>query len=884
MPATTRTQAVSPGYIYTVTASSEAIVRDVETDKLLCKANNGSQGMFVAIGGTVSITTSDPTATITQASTNSGGARFEVHQTRPDTGEEGVIYLIPITSSTEEENEYEEWIWVKGEWERLGTTGVNLSNYATLTDANTYSGNNTFNGLLLKSNSSSLGDTSVLNRSEADARYGRLDANNTWSGAQYIGANGSLTLHPDSTIVAPRSIRGSDNVTWVSFNGLHLVGIADIEASDVKTPIVTTNVLYTIDITNNKGDDVKVNDNLRIQNTLYVDSIQANTSNAIINLSDVRELRFGNPVDGAVLSGVQYLKYADTLVNLGFNGDIEITSAGLRLVNQGSWLEFNQGTISGVAALRTNGTNLLLERSRAKLDTDLWLIHSHGLFASHISGVKSLTNDTVTIKYNEPSIPAINNAVGVAAPEGIKVTASTNNLYSPEVTISPSKIEAFQLNAASFGSGKYGLRLTPDSCQLYGIDFAYGDAWSSYPVDGVAPAILSSDTVKIMKPALTLDTTGVASLAFGGAPKVLFRTFTEATPAIFEFQAGHWSDDSHSAIVTGMVDLRKPSLDTTALHTNSLINKNELESLILVKTDSDGNIAIGDDAQIAAGSGSIAIGVGSQSEYAGVAIGPLAQASGESIAIGNYVYSEHIAIGHNTYAYAAGIAIGSNTEAKVGELNITVGGHHLDNQGARCTMLLYGGTSYSDRDTTGYLTFEIGDTLYNEKESDPDTHIDSITISKPNLWSALDRAKYRGAQPYASYAASAVSNIPALEPNSITHIYTATEAAIDLSDITLAQHDTAVTTAELWVEVTTAGATITWPDDMLWPDEADPATAPSFTGPEDTTEAGYTMQRLYCVTLRTQPIVNISTGNAGTPLLIATVAYTLDHKVPVSGS
>ena len=114
MPAYTSTRAVSPGYIYTVTASSEAIVRDVETDKLLCKANEGSQGMFVAIGGTVSMTTEDITATITQSSTTSGGARFEVQPTRPATGEEGVIYLIPITSSTDEDNEYEEWIWVKG--------------------------------------------------------------------------------------------------------------------------------------------------------------------------------------------------------------------------------------------------------------------------------------------------------------------------------------------------------------------------------------------------------------------------------------------------------------------------------------------------------------------------------------------------------------------------------------------------------------------------------------------------------------------------------------------------------------------------------------------------------------------------------------------------
>lgn len=1029
---TTITQAVSPGYIYTVTASSEAIVRDVETDKLLCKANNGSQGMFVAIGGTVSMVTDDPTATITQSSATSGGARFEVQQTRPDTGEEGVIYLIPITSSTEEENEYEEWIWVKGEWERLGTTGVNLSNYATLTGANTYSGDNTFNGLLLKKNSASLGDTSVLNRSEADARYGRLDANNTWSGEQYIAANGSLMMHPDAIIVAPRGIRGNEDVTWLSFNGLHLVGIAGLEASDVKTPTITTNVLHAKVIRSSQSDNKidfagytgSLPADLSGINTLSLNKLRADSSVTVpmiethtitpyagrgnyIQLQDVNTIVAINTLfptldPSTSLSGVRSLKYKNNSIDLNYgtntialHGDLSLTGFTPRILNMGA-----NGVISGVSSLATGNTKLILNDAskwgHTTLSNDLeFASPNNRLFVGHISGVQtlrnanvslnfdpsfggrirvgdatvplevkhlsgvqslqyadiimtfdpdsnparihinpstslevsqlsgvlSLVNNSVTVTYNNPNVVHGNNAMLVAAPEGINVSETTAQIA--KVKIAPYKIEAFQLNADSFGQGKYGLRLTPDSCQLYGIDFAYGDVWSSYPMDGGAlPAFLSSDTVKIMKPALTLYTTGVASLAFGEAPKVLFRTFPNGGgTAIFEFQAGYWSDDSHSAIVTGMVDLRKPSIPVENLHRHSLINKTELLYVVPIVTDkSNHKLAIGHDAALG-GAGSVyitpysnnqliglssvvigngadgtdySVAIGSNAEAArnGVAIGYVSSVTDSGVAIGNLSNSTLLgtgvgdssmagdratALGSYTIAANGGVAIGHECTAVIGRLNLSTGGE----DGARCSMLWYGGTSYDDRDNSGYLSFEIGNTVYNNRDK-TGAQNDTVTISKPNLWSALDRAKYRGAQPYASYAASAVSNIPALEPNSITHIYTATNADIDLSDITLAQHDTAVTTAELWIEVTSAGATITWPDDMLWPDEADPTTAPSFSGPEESTEVGYTMQRLYCVTLRTQPVVNISTGNAGTPLLIATVAYTLDHKVPVA--
>lgn len=965
MPTTT-IQAVSPGYVYTVTASSEAIVRDVETDKLLCKANNGKQGMFVAIGGTVSMTTDDPTATITQSNTTSGGARFEVHQTRPDTGEEGVIYLIPITSGTDEDNEYEEWIWVKGEWERLGTTGVNLSNYATLTDANTYSGNNTFNGLLLKNNSSSLGDTSVLNRSEADARYGRLAGGNNWSNEQHIAAGGALMIHPSATLIT-NNIQGDVLGNGrLNFNGLHLTHVGDIAASGINVNRAYTIHLHVATINAHVGDSIRmqspvnIDGSLRMHGNLFVDLIQPNNYSSIsIGAATIGNLG-GN--SGMSITGDLIMHSSSTLVvgkitspseSIAINSDLVFVDCGIdyadylrvnnyvatdilttnviRTWNRASTIVIQDTTelqagyssgirFSGIRSLTNGEVALTLDSTKNCITAGNVNVP---LVAPALSGVLSLKTGDVVVVYNAPTstVHSVNSML-VQASEGIKVTS---NLYSaPDVTISPSIIEAFQLNEDLFGVHKYGLRIAPDSCQLFGVDFAYGDVWSSYPVEGAAPLFSPLDTVKIMKPSLSVASTDFAAVDFDYANTVLFRTFpNDGGTAIFEFQAGHWSDDSHSAIVTGMVDLRKPSVSVENLHRHSLINKTELLYVVPVVTDKNNRkLAIGHDAALGGyssvyitphsdnqliglssvvigdnadgGDYSVAIGTSAEATNNGVAVGCVSSASYSGVAIGNLSYSTMLgtgvgdssiagnhatALGSYTSAANGGVAIGYKCSAGIGMLNLATGGE----DSARCSMIWYGGTSYDDRDTSGYLSFEIGNTVYNNR-ANTDAQNDTVTISKPNLWSALDRAKYRGAQPYMSYAESAVSGIPALEPNSITHIYTATAVTIDLSGITLAQHDTAVTTAELWIAVTTAGATITWPDGMLWPDEADPTTAPSFTGPEESTEVGYTAQRLYCVTLRTQPTVNITTGNADTPLLVASIAYTLDHKVASASS
>ena len=61
---------------------------------------------------------------------------FLVVQTLPQTGEANIIYLVPAEDPNPD-NIYEEYIYVNNNWEMIGTTKVDLSNYYTKTETDT---------------------------------------------------------------------------------------------------------------------------------------------------------------------------------------------------------------------------------------------------------------------------------------------------------------------------------------------------------------------------------------------------------------------------------------------------------------------------------------------------------------------------------------------------------------------------------------------------------------------------------------------------------------------------------------------------------------------------------------------------------------------------
>lgn len=70
---------------------------------------------------------------IAQAIASAGIITYRTEDALPDTGDLNVIYLVPAESS-EEKNAKDEYMWIDGQWEKIGSTTVNLSDYWSKTE------------------------------------------------------------------------------------------------------------------------------------------------------------------------------------------------------------------------------------------------------------------------------------------------------------------------------------------------------------------------------------------------------------------------------------------------------------------------------------------------------------------------------------------------------------------------------------------------------------------------------------------------------------------------------------------------------------------------------------------------------------------------------
>lgn len=78
-------------------------------------------------------TTSFVTQSIASAIASVETLRIEIVTTLPETGESNVIYFVPMTNP-KDSNLYEEYIWINGSYELIGTTQIDLSNYWSKTE------------------------------------------------------------------------------------------------------------------------------------------------------------------------------------------------------------------------------------------------------------------------------------------------------------------------------------------------------------------------------------------------------------------------------------------------------------------------------------------------------------------------------------------------------------------------------------------------------------------------------------------------------------------------------------------------------------------------------------------------------------------------------
>lgn len=72
--------------------------------------------------------TAAQTADIINSISIASGAKIETVEVLPETGQEQTLYLVPKTDP-QQGDIFDEYVWIKGKYEFIGTTKVNLSNY-----------------------------------------------------------------------------------------------------------------------------------------------------------------------------------------------------------------------------------------------------------------------------------------------------------------------------------------------------------------------------------------------------------------------------------------------------------------------------------------------------------------------------------------------------------------------------------------------------------------------------------------------------------------------------------------------------------------------------------------------------------------------------------
>lgn len=77
------------------------------------------------------------------AAVNEIGIKVLVVAELPEEGEPLTIYFVPAKDASQE-NIYNEYMWIEDEWELIGSTAIDLSDYMTLSTNQTVSGEKTF--------------------------------------------------------------------------------------------------------------------------------------------------------------------------------------------------------------------------------------------------------------------------------------------------------------------------------------------------------------------------------------------------------------------------------------------------------------------------------------------------------------------------------------------------------------------------------------------------------------------------------------------------------------------------------------------------------------------------------------------------------------------
>ena len=107
--------------------TSNTTIHVTASDKTNWNGKANKATTLAGYGITDAMTAEQITNAINDAIGSVTGISFEVVESLPSTGESGKIYLVSHTHGAQDQ--YDEYIYYNGAWEKIGSTDIDLSNY-----------------------------------------------------------------------------------------------------------------------------------------------------------------------------------------------------------------------------------------------------------------------------------------------------------------------------------------------------------------------------------------------------------------------------------------------------------------------------------------------------------------------------------------------------------------------------------------------------------------------------------------------------------------------------------------------------------------------------------------------------------------------------------
>lgn len=213
------------------------------------------------------------------AVSQSAALHREIVNSLPITGDEYVIYMVPVTGSGDDN--YNEYMWINGTYELIGNTRVDLTDYYNKTQVDA--------ALSGKANTSDIPTTLAGLSDDSTHRVVTDTEKSTWNGkSNFSGSYSDLSNKPTipsklSDLSADASHRTVTDTEKAAWNGAKTYVVGNCTGGTVKTVSAGSQTEYSVNITKSGYTPIGiVGVRLLYNNKVVLDGFYVSGNNAYI--------------------------------------------------------------------------------------------------------------------------------------------------------------------------------------------------------------------------------------------------------------------------------------------------------------------------------------------------------------------------------------------------------------------------------------------------------------------------------------------------------------------------------------------------------------------------------------------------------------------------